>query len=337
MDFTVTGSQTVRHGRQSDPVTRRATVLFLALGLAWGIPYLLIKVAVEELNPLTLVLARTLLAAVLLMPIALAKGAVRPVLRRWRPLLAYSVIEIVVPWLFLTRAEQHITSSLAGLLIAAVPFASVGVAVAFGRRERLGPMGLGGLLLGFAGVAFLVGVDVGGSQLGAVAEMAIVVACYATGAAILGKWMGDLPGIGVVALSVAIASLVYAPFAIPGLPTALPSAKVVASVLLLAVVCTAAAFLLLFALIGEIGPVRATTITYLNPVVAVLAGAVILGERITVWTVTGFALVLTGCLGVARSRRTPAPAPAVAAADDLALDQVALPGVPATAAVTMEA
>ena len=121
-------------------------------------------------------LSRTLLAAVLLMPIAFAKGAVRPVLRRWRPLLAYSVIEIVVPWLFLTRAEQHITSSLAGLLIAAVPFASVGVAVAFGRRERLGRMGLGGLLVGFAGVAFLVGVDVGGSQLGAVAEMAVVVA-----------------------------------------------------------------------------------------------------------------------------------------------------------------
>jgi drug/metabolite transporter (DMT)-like permease len=329
MDFTVLRTQTVRHGRKTDRVNRRATLLFVSLGLAWGIPYLLIKVAVEELNPLTLVLSRTFLAALLLLPIALAKGAVRPVLRRWRPLLAYSVIEIVVPWLFLTRAEQHINSSLAGLLIAAVPFASVGVAVAFGRRERLGPMGLGGLLVGFAGVAFLVGVDVGGSQLGAVAEMAIVVACYATGAAILGKWMGDLPGIGVVALSVVVASLVYAPFAIPALPGHLPSGKVVASVLLLAVVCTAAAFLLLFALIGEIGPVRATTITYLNPVVAVIAGALILDERITLWTIVGFALVLAGCLGVARSRRAPqTPAVTVAAAQ---------PSGPAPAAVTMEA
>jgi drug/metabolite transporter (DMT)-like permease len=328
MDFTVLRTQTVSHGRKSDRVNRRATLLFVSLGLAWGIPYLLIKVAVEELNPLTLVLSRTFLAAVLLLPIALAKGAVRPVLRRWRPLLAYSVIEIVVPWLFLTRAEQHITSSLAGLLIAAVPFASVGVAVAFGRRERLGPLGLGGLLVGFAGVAFLVGVDVGGSQLGAVAEMAIVVACYATGAAILGKWMGDLPGIGVVALSVVVASLVYAPFAIPALPGQLPSGKVVASVVLLAVVCTAAAFLLLFALIGEIGPVRATTITYLNPVVAVIAGALILDEPITVWTVIGFTLVLAGCIGVARSRRAPQPAVTIAAAQ---------PVVPATAAVTMEA
>lgn len=333
MDFTVLRTQTVRHGRDTDPVNRRATLLFLSLGLAWGIPYLLIKVAVEELNPLTLVLARTFLAAVLLLPIAFARGAVGPVLRRWKPLVAYSIVEIVVPWLFLTRAEQHITSSLAGLLIAAVPFASVGVAVAFGRRERLGRLGLGGLLLGFAGVAFLVGVDVGGSQLGAVAEMAVVVVCYATGAAMLGRWMGDLPGIGVVALSVTIASLVYAPFAIPALPSDLPSGKVIASVLLLAVVCTAAAFLLLFALIGEIGPVRATTITYVNPLVAVLAGALILDEQITVWTVIGFALIVTGCFAVARSRRAPQPV----GPDDRPVPLDALPGVPASAAVTMEA
>jgi drug/metabolite transporter (DMT)-like permease len=314
-------------------VNRRAAVLFVALGLAWGIPYLLIKVAVEELNPLSLVLGRTALAAVLLLPIAFARGAVRPVLARWRPLLAYSVIEIVVPWLLLTRAEQHITSSLAGLLIAAVPFASVFVAIAFGRRERLGVMGLGGLLLGFAGVAFLVGVDVGGSQLGAVGEMAVVVVCYATGAAMLGRWMGDLPGIGVVAVSVTIAALIYLPFAVPQLPSRIPSGKVVASVIALAVVCTAAAFLLLFALIGEIGPVRATTITYLNPLVAVVAGALILDESITVWTVVGFALILTGCLGVGRSRR----APSVGEPEDRPLAADALPDVPASAAVTMEA
>ena len=133
-----------------------------------------------------------------------------------------------------------------------------------------------------------------------------------------------------------VASLVYAPFAIPALPGELPSGKVVVSVLLLAVVCTAAAFLLLFALIGEIGPVRATTITYLNPVVAVLAGALILDEPITVWTVIGFALVLTGCLGVARSRRTPR-ATAEPTPEDLPLGQVPLPDLPAGAAVTMEA
>jgi drug/metabolite transporter (DMT)-like permease len=323
-------------------VNRRAAILFVSLGLAWGIPYLLIKVAVEELSPLTLVLARTAPAALLLLPIAFAKGAVRPVLARWRPLLAYSVIEIVVPWLLISRAEQHITSSLAGLLIAAVPFASVFVAIAFGRREQLGAFGLGGLLVGFAGVAFLVGVDVSGSQWGAVGKMAVVVVCYATGAAMLGRWMSDLPGIGVVAVSVAIAALIYTPFAVPGLPSHFPSGKVVASVALLAVVCTAAAFLLLFALINEIGPVRATTITYLNPVVAVVAGAVILDERITVWTVVGFALVLTGCLGIGRSRRTTgATSPASSVAEpaltsDVPLAADALPGVPASAAVTME-
>ncbi len=154
-------------------MTRRGALLFVGLGLAWGIPYLLIKVAVDELSPIVLVFARTSLAAVLLVPIAFAKGAVRPVLSHWRMLVVYSVAEIVVPWLFLTHAEQRLSSSLAGLLIAAVPLASVGVAFVSGRREHLGRIGVLGLLVGFAGVAFLVGVDVHGSALSAVAEMAV--------------------------------------------------------------------------------------------------------------------------------------------------------------------
>lgn len=289
-------------------MTRRGALLFIGLGLAWGIPYLLIKVAVGELSPVVLVFARTGLAAVLLVPVAVVKGALRPVLSHWRMLVLYSVVEIVVPWLLLTRAEQRLSSSLAGLLIAAVPLASVGVAFASGRREHLGRVGAAGLVLGLAGVAFLVGVDVHGSALSAVAEMGVVVLGYAIGATLLGRSLGQLPGLGVVAASFVVSATIYAPFAIPGLPHHLPAAKVLWSVAGLVVVCTATAFLLLFALVAEVGSVRATTITYVNPAVAIVAGALVLHETVTVWTLVGFALVLGGCVLVSRSRRTPAAA-----------------------------
>jgi drug/metabolite transporter (DMT)-like permease len=169
------------------------------------------------------------------------------------------------------------------------------------------------------GVAALVGLDVGGSDLGAVAELAVVVVGYAVGSAVLGWWLSDLPGLGVVAVSLTVSALVYLPVVLLGgaLPSAWPSAPVVASVVVLAVVCTAAAFLLLFALVGELGPVRATTVVYLNPVVAVAAGALFLGEAVTAWTLAGTALVLAGSfLTGSRSRRTraaEAPAEVLAA------------------------
>jgi len=293
-------------------VSRRAAWAFAALGLAWGIPYLLIKVAVEELSPSALVLARTGLAALLMLPLALARGQVAPVLRRWRPLLAYTAAEIAVPWLFINRAEQSLPSSTTGLLIAAVPLVGLLVAFASGRAERLGGAGWAGVALGTLGVAALVGLDVSGSDLGAVAEMAVVVLGYAVGAAVLDRWLSDLPGPGVVAVSLSVAALVYLPVVLlaGSLPSALPSGRVVASVVGLAVVCTAAAFLLLFALVRDLGPVRATSVVYLNPVVAVVAGALVLDEAVTVWTLLGSALVLAGSVLVTRRRPSavqPAP------------------------------
>ncbi|GAA4359379.1 DMT family transporter [Angustibacter luteus] len=302
-------------------MSRRAVLLFAGLSIAWGIPYLLIKIAVEELSPLTLVFARTALAAVLLLPVAIARGWVRPVLARWPKLLVFTAVEITVPWLLLSRAEQHLSSSLTALLVAAVPLVGVGVAMVTGRREQLGRLGGLGLLVGIAGVGLLVGVDVSGSQWSAVAEMGVVVVGYAFGAALLARWFSDVPGPGVVALSLTAAALGYLPFAVPGLPSTMPSGRVVLAVVLLALVSTAAAFLLLVALVGEIGPVRATTITYVNPAVAVVAGALVLGEQVTVWTLGGFALVIAGSVLVNRRQpaqevldeSAPCPAPVTAA------------------------
>jgi drug/metabolite transporter (DMT)-like permease len=231
------------------------------------------------------------------------------VLRHWRWLLVFAVVEIAIPWVFLGSAETRLPSSTTGLLVAAVPLAGVAIAFVTGHAERLTRVAWLGLALGIVGVAALVGFDVGGSDLGAVAAVGVVVVGYAAGPAILSRPLQGLPGVGIMASALTVTALAYVPvvLVVDGVPGGLPSGNVVASVLTLGVVCTAAAFMLLFALVGEVGPVRATTITYLNPAVAVIAGAMVLGEPVTVWTVIGFVLVVTGSYLVNRGGR-PAPA-----------------------------
>ena len=270
-------------------MTRRGALLFASMCVIWGIPYLLIRVSVEELSPATLVLARTAIAAALLLPIAVHRRELRPLLPYWAPLLAFAGIEIALPWVLLGAAERHITSSLTGLLLAAVPL--VGVVIA---RERLGLQRGAGLLLGVAGVAAIVGVNVSGTRISPLVEVGLVAVCYAVGPFILQRWLSDLPAIGVIAASLGVTTLVYIPIAAFSLPAQMPSAKVLGSVLTLAVICTAIAFLLFFALIAEIGAARATVITYANPAVAAVLGVGLLGERFTPGMGVGFALVLAG-------------------------------------------
>ena len=289
-------------------MTRRGIILFALLGIAWGIPYLLIKIAVGQLDPAMVVFSRVALAALVLVPVAAVRGEIMPVLRRWRPVLAFAVVEIIVPQFCLGAAEQRLPSSTTGLLIAAVPLAGLGVAFLFGRPERLAPRNWLGIALGMTGVAALVGFGVAGSDLSAVAEVLVVVIGYALGPAILAKWLPDMPGTGVTAVALTIATAVYAPVvaATNEWPGAWPSPSVLVSLVLLALVCTAGGFILLAELIAETGPVRATTVTYVNPAVALVAGAVVLGEPVTGWSIVGFALILAGCYLVT-SRRPPAP------------------------------
>ena len=287
-------------------MSKRGWVLFVAMGVIWGVPYLLIKIAVDELTPSTLVLARCVLATLVLLPIALSRGRLGAVMASWKPLVAFAVIEIMVPWLLLGVAEQRISSSLTGLLIASVPLVGAVLAVATRLDDRLDGRRLAGLLLGFAGVAALVGFEIGGGDLGAVAALAVVAICYATGPLILSRWLSHLPGIGVITASLAITAIAYLPVGVAQAPSSWPSADVVLSVVGLAVVCTAVAFLVFFALIAEVGPTRSTVITYVNPAVAVLLGVTILDEDFTVATAFGFALILAG--SVLATRRSPAPA-----------------------------
>jgi drug/metabolite transporter (DMT)-like permease len=283
-------------------VTKRGWLLFAAMAVIWGVPYLLIKVAVDEVAPSTLVLARTALGAALLLPIAFARGQVAAVLRRWRPLLLFTVIEICVPWLLLGFAEQRLSSSLTGLLVAAVPMVGALLARFGPEREHLDARRLVGLVVGLAGVGALVGFEVGSGDVRAVLAIAVVSIGYAVAPMILARSLSDLPGLGVVAVSLGIAGIAYLPVGVAQAPSEWPSGKAVLAVVVLAVLCTAVAFLLFFQLIAEVGAARSVVITYVNPAVAVLLGVVVLDEKFTVATGVGFLLILTGSvLATARS------------------------------------
>lgn len=289
-------------------MTRRGAFLFAAMCVIWGVPYLLIRVAVEELSPATLVLARTAVAALLLLPLAAYRRELRGLLPYWLPILAFAAVEIALPWVLLGAAEQELSSSLTALLIAAVPI--VGVLIVRERLERSNALGL---LLGLVGVAAIVGVSMEGASLVPLAEIGLVAVCYAVGPVILQRWLSGLPALGVIAASLAVTAVAYVPIAAFSLPAELPSGKVIGSVLALAVACTAVAFVLFFALIAEVGPVRATVITYINPAVAAVLGVSVLGERFTWGMGAGFALVLVGSVlatrrGTAGSGRRAGPA-----------------------------
>ena len=289
-------------------MTRRGWAYFVAVGVIWGLPYLLIKVSVRELSPPLLVFIRTGGAALVLMPLAAARGALVPALRRWRPLLLYTVAELAVPWVLLASAERRLPSSLTGLLVAAVPLVAAALAW-LTRSEGVDLRRLAGLLIGLAGVGTLVGFDVAGSQLLAALSVGIVAIGYAIGPWVVAHRLGGVPPLGVIAWSLFLCALAYAPAAALSLPTRPLSASVVGAAAGLTVVCTIAAFLLFFALIKEVGALRATLITYVNPAVAVVLGVTVLGEHFGIGTAFGFALILGGCFLASRPLRRRAVRP----------------------------
>ena len=282
------------------------------MAVIWGIPYLLIKIAIGELTPASLVMLRTAIGAALLLPVAAARGWLAPLVPYWRWVLVYTIVEVSLPWFLLADGERRLSSSLTGLMIAAVPLIAAVLQLLTRGDDRLDRRRVSGLLVGMFGVAVLVGLNVSFKDLGAVAEVGLVALGYATGPIIIARRLPSLPAVGVVAASLILTALFYAPLALPQLPKALPSGKVLLAVLILAVVCTALAFLIFFALIGEVGPVRATVITYFNPAVALLLGVAVLHEPFTLGAVVGFSLILAG--SVLATRRTsalagPVPAP----------------------------
>ena len=275
----------------------RAWLLFGAMALLWGIPYLFISVAVETYSPAAVVAGRTLLGAVLLLPFALKQKALRPAFSKIGWVLAFGAIEMAGPFLLLGHAEQTLPSGLTGLLVATVPLFAALIAFGGGDRSMLSPARLIGLLVGFAGVFVIVagpGLAVEGGGLVAVGEVLLVAVLYAIAPFVIATKLRDVPALGTITLALFAVGIFYTPIAFLT-QHQMPSVESTLSLVALGVLCTAVAFIAFFALIARVGPVRAPLFTYVNPVVAIVLGTIILAEPLTFGLLIGFPLVIVGC------------------------------------------
>jgi drug/metabolite transporter (DMT)-like permease len=301
--------------------TTRGWVLFAVMSVLWGMPYLFIKEAVETISPAGVVAGRTLAAALLLLPFALRAKALRPAFARIGWVLAFGAIEMAGPFFLLSHAELTLSSGLTGLLVATVPLFAAIIAVIGGDRAALRPSRVLGLAIGFLGVGVIVAgpaISEGEVVAGliAVGEVLLVAVLYATAPFIVAHKLRDVPPLGTITVSLLAVGVCYLPVALIVQPV-VPSPRSLWALGLLAVLCTALAFIAFFALIREVGPARAPLFTYVNPVVAILLGVIVLSEPLTVGLLLGFPLVILGCWlaatgGTVRPRRAAVDPPPVA-------------------------
>ena len=302
-------------------MSRRGWALFVAMSVIWGIPYLLIKVADGGVSVPVLVFTRVAVGALLLLPVALRGRELGALRGHWWWLIAFAVTEIIGPFALLSSAEKHLASSASGLLVAAVPIIGAVLARFTGSQDRLTPVRWAGLIIGFGGVAVLAGPDAAHGDALSVIEVLLTALGYAIGPIIAHRKLADVPPAAANTVCLAMAALVYVLPAALTWPSAMPSAKVLASLAALGAVCTAAAFVIYFRLIAEAGAARATVITYVNPAVAVALGVSVLGEHLTPAIVGAFVLILGGSVLATRpgapagtsSGGTPAPSATSAA------------------------
>lgn len=282
------------------------------MSLLWGIPYLLIKIALTDLHPVVIVFARCALAAALLLPIVAARRQLSGLRGRWGWVVLFAVIEIALPFTLIAAAETRLSSSLTGLLIAMVPLLAAISTRLVGLDSRIGPVRLLGLGLGLAGVALLVGVDLRGPDLVAALAVAGAAIGYTIGPLIIAMKLNTVPSVAAIGMGQAISAIVLAPWALTRWPTESVAPTSWAAVAVLGIVASAVAFIAFFALIAEVGPARASVITYVNPVIALALGVSILGEPVTLGMLVGFPLVIAGSF--LATRRNPA---SVGGGDDI--------------------
>jgi drug/metabolite transporter (DMT)-like permease len=278
-------------------MSRRAWIAFSAVSLIWGVPYLLIRIAVRDgVTPAALSWARVTLGAVLLLVLAWRAGTLHTLRGRWRWLLAYAVAEIAIPFPLIAGGEVHVPSSLAAILIASVPLIGAVLALRYDHAERPTPVRALGLVIGFAGVVALVGLDVAarGPELLGTGAILLAAVGYAIGPMLIKHRLAGLDPRATIGASLAIASVLLAPAVALDPPRAVPGVGAISAVIVLGLLCTAAGFVIFMVLIREVGTSRATVITYVNPVIAVALGVMLLGERPGAGAVAGLLLILAG-------------------------------------------
>jgi drug/metabolite transporter (DMT)-like permease len=295
-------------------MSARTWLAFIALGIVWGLPYFFIKIAVQEISPFDVAFARIALAALILLPIAWHRGALRALKTHKGAVLAFALLEFGIPFPAIAFGERWIPSSVTAILIATVPLTIALISRFFGVHERLGAARTLGLLVGLAGVVALVGFGTLQGPLAWAGVGCVLLATlgYAMAPLIIQRHLHSIDAVGPVAGSLSIASLLLLVPAMLSLPRHLPSVLALSSVAILGLVCTAIAMLLMFHLVKHAGAARASIVTYINPAVATLLGVALLDERLGVGGLTGFGLVLLGSW--LATRRT-VPIPTVAAAE----------------------
>jgi len=290
-------------------MSRRAIFLFLAVGVAWGIPYYFIAVANESFSTPSIVWLRVTIGAAILLPIVIYRGDLRETLRNWRGVLLFATLEMVGPWYLITEAERTTASSLAGLMMTTIPFIAAFITGTFlGDRAARHPATVAGLIIGFLGVFSLVGIDAlsGAIDIVPVSMLAVSAICYAIAPIVAGRAMPNVSGLSLSAVALAMVSIIYAPFAMFSLPADIakgPDLSGLISIVVLGAVSSAIAFVLFFELITHVGPRRATLITYLNLMVASVLGIVFLDEPLTTGILIGLPLVVVGSYLAGRDRK----------------------------------
>lgn len=285
-------------------MSRRAWILFAALSIIWGLPYVLIKLAITDFSPAQIVFIRTLLGAVILLPLVIKQGTLPKLKGSWGWVIVFAVIEISGPFWLIGAAEERVTSSLAAIMIATVPMIGALSAWVLRIDDRVTPLRLAGLVIGLIGVVVLVGLDVRGGTWLAIGQLLLAAIGYAIAPIIVATKLANVPSEAVIAVALTFNAVAFAPFALSQSSSAQIGAGSWLSVITLGVLCTAIAFVLMFRLIAEAGPSRMVVITYLNPVVAVFLSVVFLSEPITTGILIGFPLVLLG--SILATRRAPA-------------------------------
>jgi drug/metabolite transporter (DMT)-like permease len=275
----------------------KARLAFTTVAILWGIPYLLIKIAVDDgVPPAFVAWARVVLGAAVLLALSWKLGVLDAVRGRLKWLLAFAVAEIVIPFPLIAAGERNIDSSVAAILIAAAPLFVALLALRFDHSERVSGWRLGGLFLGFAGVILFVGVDIAGrpSELYGAAAVLASAFCYAVGPMILKRHLSDLDSRISMGATLVIAAILLAPAAAWQLPRTMPSNRALLALVGLGLLCTAVALVSYGVLVREAGPARALVVTYINPVIAVIAGVAVRGEHLGASAMSGLALILVG-------------------------------------------
>lgn len=278
-------------------MTPRAWLYFVLSSVIWGVPYLFIKIAIDGgVAPGFVAWSRVALGAAVILPVALRRDALRNLRGRGVAIGAYTACEIAVPFVLIAVGEQYISSALAAILVATMPLLVALLSVRLSPGDRPTGWRLAGLVLGLGGVVALLGIDVAGRPGELLGAMLVLVATlgYAAAPIIVSRRLADLDPLGPVAASLSLGTIVLLPAAIAGWPQAIPSPAALGALAVLGVICTAVGLVVFFELIAEAGPNRAAIITYLNPLVAVVIGMLVLDERLGIMSAVGLLLILGG-------------------------------------------